>query len=236
MHSSFRHQASPPKVCYYQSRRMRPWSECHITNTQLPQNATTFLLSLDDTSRLCNEVGWILLASLRKLLSSVGWWRRFLQVPFTRSNIIMAWVQRGKVQRRSSRRTWLPPVTWFVSGAGESAQHVSWLPSFVMAEALKGGNGWQWVMEHIWANQRQKGEKKQLTWRSVSNSPCVWLWSFLTILNHCVMKEVTLHPDPFSSPSPCRSNIDAKLTLLRFSYLCFICVASYRVNLATELC
>lgn len=190
---------------------------------------------MDDICRLCNEVNWILLASLRNLLSSVGWWCRFKQIPFTRS--IMAWVQKGKVQRRNSRGTWLSAViTWFVSEAGESAQHVCWLPSFVMVEALKGENDLQWVIAHIWANQRQKGENKQLTWRSVSNSPCVWLWSCLTTINHCVMKGVTLHPDSFASPSPCKSNIDSTLTLLRFSYICFIYVTSYSVNAAMELC
>lgn len=75
---------------------------------------TTFLLSLGGICRLCNEVDWILLASLRKLLSSVCWWCRSYK--FSSLGVISLWPEFRKVRYREGTlggpgcHQWLPDL------------------------------------------------------------------------------------------------------------------------------
>lgn len=69
---------------------------------------------MDDICRLCNEVNWILLASLRNLFSTVGWWRKFMQIPFLGATSL--WPEFRKVRYREgtvggrSCCQWLPDL------------------------------------------------------------------------------------------------------------------------------
>lgn len=160
-----------------------------------------------------------------------------MQVPFTRSNIIMAWVQKGKVQRRKSRRTWLPSVICVRS---------RWVSTAcLLAPILCDGWGSKRREQVAVGYRTHMGKSKAERWKkSAYVEVCVKLSLCLTVKFPNYTKLLCNERGdfapcpfcPFLSPSPCRSNVDATLTLLRFSYLYFIYTASYRVNLATELC
>lgn len=122
---------------------MRPQTGCHTTNTyhtQLPHSISAFLLFLDDICRLCGEVDWIfsLLAGLKKLLSSRGWWWRSMQVPCTGSNIIVGCVLKEKVQSKNSRTTWLPTTDFLTSVRGRQIRAANHIQSICWVSERRG--------------------------------------------------------------------------------------------------
>lgn len=105
----------------------------------------------------------------------------------------MACVQRNKVQRRNSKRTWLPTIDFPISVRSRWIRAANLLIPILC-------NGWVSerrdlvAVDHTTHTSKPKAGRweKQFSWTSVSSLPCIWLCSCLTTENHCALKEVTV--------------------------------------------
>lgn len=182
-------------------------------------NTTTFFLFLDDICRLCDEVGWIfsLSASLKKLLSSGGWWCGFMQVTSTGNNIVMACVQKNEVQRRNSRRTWVPTIDFLISVKSRWIRAANLLTPILCNDWVSERRELVAVGHTTHTGQTKAGRwEKQFSWRSLSSSPCIWLCGCLTTQNHCALKGVAVilrRPSmPAATTTHCYSTEDQDFT------------------------